>query len=132
MPVHAVRPEEILAVPAVSAGLARVERRIRRLSASSRLPLVNRAAGHITGAGGKRLRAALTLATALALGGRIDGRTVTAAACVELIHAGSLVHDDLMDGAAQRREYEPSTPSWATPGRWSSATSCSPGPGSPR
>ncbi|MEU9833043.1 polyprenyl synthetase family protein [Streptosporangium sp. NPDC048047] len=103
MPVHAVRPEEILAVPAVSAGLARVEKRIRRLSASSRLPLVNRAAGHITGAGGKRLRAALTLATALALGGRIDGRTVTAAACVELVHAGSLVHDDLMDGAAQRR-----------------------------
>jgi geranylgeranyl pyrophosphate synthase len=100
---HVARPEEILNSPAVSAGLLRVEKRIHRLSTSSRLPLINGAAGRITGAGGKRLRAALTLATALALGGRIDNRVVTAAACVELIHAGSLVHDDLMDKAAERR-----------------------------
>ncbi|GII02671.1 polyprenyl synthetase family protein [Planobispora takensis] len=106
MPVHATRPqhpEELLAGPALSEGLRRVERRLNRLSTSSRLPLINRAAGRITAAGGKRLRPALTLATALALGGRIDRRTVTAAACVELIHAGSLVHDDLMDNAAERR-----------------------------
>ncbi|MBG0832200.1 polyprenyl synthetase family protein [Planomonospora sp. ID67723] len=97
------RPEEILSTPALTAGLRQVERRLRRLSTSSRLPLVNRAAGRITGAGGKRLRPALTLATALALGGRIDRRTVSAAACVELVHTGSLVHDDLMDNAAERR-----------------------------
>ncbi|MBG0815273.1 polyprenyl synthetase family protein [Planomonospora sp. ID82291] len=106
MLVHATRPagpEEVLSGPAVSAGLRQVERRLRSLSASSRLPSVNRAVARITGAGGKRLRPALTLAAALALGGRIDRRTVTAAACVELVHAGSLVHDDLMDGAAERR-----------------------------
>ncbi|WP_433244530.1 polyprenyl synthetase family protein [Streptosporangium sp. CA-135522] len=73
------------------------------MSTSSRLPLINRAAGRIAGAGGKRLRPALTLATALALGGSVSSRVVTAAACVELIHAGSLVHDDLMDNAAERR-----------------------------
>ncbi|GGS57886.1 heptaprenyl diphosphate synthase subunit II [Planobispora rosea] len=100
---HTEHPEELLAGPAISAGLNRVEKRLNRLSTSSRLPLINRAAGRITGAGGKRLRPALTLASALALGGRIDRRTVTAAACVELIHAGSLVHDDLMDNAAERR-----------------------------
>ncbi|WP_326825374.1 polyprenyl synthetase family protein [Streptosporangium sp. NBC_01756] len=103
MITHVARPEEILDSPAVSAGLVRVERRIRGLSTSSRLPLINRAAGRITGAGGKRLRPALTLATALALGGSVSNRVVTAAACVELIHAGSLVHDDLMDKAAERR-----------------------------
>ncbi|GAA0984070.1 heptaprenyl diphosphate synthase component II [Acrocarpospora macrocephala] len=103
MLAHVARPVEILSSPAVSAGLLRVENRIQRLSTSSRLPLINTAAGRITGAGGKRLRPALTLATALALGGRINNRVVTAAACVELIHAGSLVHDDLMDNAAERR-----------------------------
>ncbi|GIH92571.1 polyprenyl synthetase family protein [Planobispora siamensis] len=97
------RPEELLAGPVLSEGLSRVERRLNRLSTSSRLPLINRAAERITAAGGKRLRPALTLATALALSGRIDRRAVTAAACVELIHAGSLVHDDLMDNAAERR-----------------------------
>ncbi|MDP9865342.1 MULTISPECIES: polyprenyl synthetase family protein [Streptosporangium] len=103
MLTHVTRPEEILGSPAVSAGLLRVERRIHRLSTSSRLPLINSAAGRITGAGGKRLRPALTLATALALGGSVSDRVVTAAACVELIHAGSLVHDDLMDKAVERR-----------------------------
>ncbi|MFI6885297.1 polyprenyl synthetase family protein [Streptosporangium canum] len=103
MLTHVARPEEILNSPAVSAGLLRVEKRIHRLSTSSRLPLINSAAGRITGAGGKRLRPALTLATALALDGSLSNRVITAAACVELIHAGSLVHDDLMDKAAERR-----------------------------
>lgn len=93
----------LLSTPAVVQGLRKVETRIRTLSASSTLPGINEGAARIVSAGGKRLRPALSLATALALGGSIDRRTVTAAACVELIHAGSLVHDDLMDRATERR-----------------------------
>jgi heptaprenyl diphosphate synthase/octaprenyl-diphosphate synthase len=88
---------------AVATGLRRVETRIHQLSTSSRLPGINTGAARITGAGGKRLRPALTLAVALALGGSAGRRLVTAAACVELIHAGSLVHDDLIDDALERR-----------------------------
>lgn len=84
-------------------GLRRVEVEIHRLGTSSLLPPINNAVGPIVAAGGKRLRAGLTLSGVLALGGSVDASVITAAACVELIHAASLVHDDLMDEAEERR-----------------------------
>ncbi|MFI6787742.1 polyprenyl synthetase family protein [Nonomuraea sp. NPDC050383] len=95
--------DQLIGSPAIARGLRDVEDRIGRLGGSSALPGINAGAGRIISAGGKRLRPALTLATALALGRTPNRRVVTAAACVELIHAGSLVHDDLMDGATERR-----------------------------
>ena len=53
-------------------------------------------------ADGKRLRPLLTLAGA-ALRGVYDDRVVDAAAAVELVQVGSLVHDDILDAAATRR-----------------------------
>lgn len=54
--------------------------------------------------GGKRLRPSLAFATALACGVETD-RALPVAASVELLHAYSLVHDDLpsMDDDAERR-----------------------------
>jgi geranylgeranyl pyrophosphate synthase len=54
--------------------------------------------------GGKRLRPALCFAAADAVGGR-DGNTAMVAAAVEMIHAYSLIHDDLpaMDDDDLRR-----------------------------
>lgn len=52
--------------------------------------------------GGKRLRARLALAAAEALGCPRDGVVPWAAAC-ELLHNGTLVHDDLQDGDRTRR-----------------------------
>ncbi|MEV0198389.1 polyprenyl synthetase family protein [Nonomuraea sp. NPDC050691] len=95
--------ERLLTHPAIVAGLSKVESRIERLSGSSTLPGINAGAERIIQAGGKRLRPALTLGTVLAFGKAADRRAVTAAACIELIHAASLIHDDLMDGASQRR-----------------------------
>jgi len=95
--------DRLLNAPAIAQGLRKVEARIRRLSGSSTLPDINAGAERIISAGGKRLRPAMTLATAMALGKQPDRRVITAAACVELIHAGSLVHDDLMDNATERR-----------------------------
>jgi heptaprenyl diphosphate synthase/octaprenyl-diphosphate synthase len=95
--------EQLVNSPVIAQGLRKVEARIARLSGSSTLPGINAGAGRIVSAGGKRLRPALTLATSLALGKTPDRRVITAAACVELIHAGSLVHDDLMDKATERR-----------------------------
>jgi len=60
-------------------------------------------ARHLLSAGGKRLRAALVFRAAQ-LGGRpIAPQTVYAAAAVELVHAASLVHDDLIDQSPHRR-----------------------------
>ena len=71
-------------------------------------PLIADAMRYTVFAGGKRLRPLLTLAAAdsLAPDGVADDRTVLPAACaVELIHAYSLVHDDLpaMDDDTLRR-----------------------------
>lgn len=52
--------------------------------------------------GGKRLRPALTLATAEAISGDFK-RAIPAAAIVELIHNYSLIYDDIIDRAEVRR-----------------------------
>lgn len=53
-------------------------------------------------AGGKRIRPALVLLSAMA-GTFDDARVTTAAMAVELTHAATLVHDDVIDRAAVRR-----------------------------
>jgi len=56
----------------------------------------------IAGNGGKRLRPLFTIICA-AGGGVFDERVVAAAAAVELVQVGSLVHDDILDAAETRR-----------------------------
>jgi len=53
--------------------------------------------------GGKRLRPALLLLTAKAVGGRAKRDHITLAAVVEMIHTATLVHDDVLDEAQMRR-----------------------------
>ena len=57
---------------------------------------------YLLSAGGKRVRPVLTLLTAQ-LGEGITDDVVTAAQAVEILHVGSLYHDDVMDEAAERR-----------------------------
>lgn len=52
--------------------------------------------------GGKRLRPALTLASALAVGGRLED-ALPAAAAVEMAHNYSLIFDDVIDHSELRR-----------------------------
>lgn len=64
------------------------------------------ALGHLIGCGGKMLRPLLTVASAYAAGGEraeVADRCVQAAAAVEMLHVGTLCHDDVMDEAATRR-----------------------------
>ncbi len=65
--------------------------------------LLSRPARHILTAGGKRTRAAIVFLTTRLFGGTIPETTLYAAAAVELIHAASLVHDDLIDQSPHRR-----------------------------
>jgi heptaprenyl diphosphate synthase len=57
---------------------------------------------YLLAAGGKRVRPVLTLLSAQ-LGDGITDDVVTAAQAVEILHVGSLYHDDVMDEAAERR-----------------------------
>ena len=53
--------------------------------------------------GGKRLRALLTLGSAKMCGYSRGTRDINLAACVELIHAATLMHDDVIDNGTVRR-----------------------------
>ena len=63
---------------------------------------LNVASKHLIKAGGKKIRPALVLLSAEAVGGAAQGAYKTAAA-VELIHTFSLIHDDIMDKDEMRR-----------------------------
>ena len=68
----------------------------------SRSSVIRIAGQHILTSGGKRIRAALALLAAQLGHYNLDA-VIHSAAAVELIHAASLVHDDLVDDAEQRR-----------------------------
>ena len=70
----------------------------------SRVELIPRLAEHILAAGGKRLRPLLTLAAARLCGASASAaRHIELAACVELIHTATLLHDDVVDVSQRRR-----------------------------
>lgn len=83
------------------ADLSRVDEMIldRLRSDVSVIPEV---AGHLIRSGGKRLRPLVTLASARMLGYEGEDH-VRLAAAVELIHAATLLHDDVVDSSALRR-----------------------------
>ena len=68
----------------------------------SGVPLVSQVSRDIIGAGGKRLRPALLLLSAGALGCQ-DVQRFSMAAVVEFIHTATLLHDDVVDDSALRR-----------------------------
>jgi len=87
--------------------LERVEQALRE-AVHSDDPLLSGVAAHLVSAGGKRVRPMLTLCAAYA--GATDGgdspardEAITGGAAVELVHLGSLYHDDVIDEAETRR-----------------------------
>jgi geranylgeranyl pyrophosphate synthase len=88
-----------VAGPHVGPLLARVEERLLEIARGSGPILSEHATGTMT-AGGKRLRPLLVV---LAAGGADGLGVVRGAVAVELVHAATLVHDDVLDGAALRR-----------------------------
>ena len=70
---------------------------------SSEVELVQKMTDYHILTGGKRLRALLTLGSAKLCGYTKGGRDINLAACVELIHAATLMHDDVIDIGDLRR-----------------------------
>lgn len=69
---------------------------------SSHVELVSQAAQYVLQNGGKRIRPAILLLAAKMLG--LSGtRAVPIGAAIEMIHAASLMHDDVLDNATVRR-----------------------------
>lgn len=85
----------------IASDMEQVNRVIRQSLASDVL-LINQIAEYIIGAGGKRLRPALLLLVAGALGENTSQKHVLAAV-VEFIHTATLLHDDVVDESELRR-----------------------------
>jgi heptaprenyl diphosphate synthase len=75
-------------------------------------PFLTEVASHLITAGGKRLRPALAVAVGELDGGPASDDVVMGAVAVELVHLGSLYHDDVMDEARTRRNVESVNARW--------------------
>jgi octaprenyl-diphosphate synthase len=82
--------------------LALTEEKIKSKLASD-VELVQKMTNYHIKTRGKRLRALLTLGTAKLCGYTKGSRDVNLAACVELIHSATLMHDDVIDEGIVRR-----------------------------
>jgi heptaprenyl diphosphate synthase len=109
-PAEPLRPpgpaELAVDLPALPDDLVRVDAALRE-SVQTPDPFLAEVATHLIGAGGKRLRPTLTLVSAYATGAggtkpSSDAALTGSVAC-ELVHLGSLYHDDVIDEAETRR-----------------------------
>ena len=69
----------------------------------SKVDLVDEMTKYHIKTGGKRIRALLTLGSAKLCGYLKGARDINLSACVELIHAATLMHDDVIDNGEVRR-----------------------------
>lgn len=75
------------------------------------IPLLTKVGHHILNSGGKRVRPALLLLSAGAVG-KITERTRQAAKIIEYIHTATLLHDDVVDNADMRRSKSSARSIW--------------------
>ncbi len=78
----------------------------------SNVELVKKMTDYHLNTGGKRLRALLTLGSSKLCGYTKGTRDINLAACVELIHAATLMHDDVIDNGSIRRGKKTSNKIW--------------------
>ena len=78
----------------------------------SEVNLIQKMSNHHLRSGGKRLRALLTLESAKLTGYKEDKRDINLAACVELIHSATLLHDDVIDESELRRGVKTTNSIW--------------------
>jgi len=79
---------------------------------SSEINLIHKMTDHHLNSGGKRIRPLLTLAAAKLCGYKNGDRDINLAACVELIHSATLLHDDVIDNSDLRRGAKTSNSIW--------------------
>ena len=79
---------------------------------SSDVQLVQEMTDYHIKTGGKRLRALLTLGSAKLCGYTKGSRDINLAACVELIHSATLMHDDVIDNGLLRRGKDTTNKIW--------------------
>ncbi|MDQ4098181.1 MAG: polyprenyl synthetase family protein [Actinomycetota bacterium] len=101
----------LLRLPTLESDLDRVEAALRR-AVEAGDPFMTSVASHLIPAGGKRLRPALAICVGSLGSAPVSDDVVMGACAVELVHLGSLYHDDVMDEARTRRNVESVNARW--------------------
>ncbi|MEZ5142391.1 MAG: polyprenyl synthetase family protein [Acidimicrobiales bacterium] len=104
----------LLALPSVPGDLARVEDALRA-SVRADDDFLTEIASHLIQAGGKRGRPAFAIGVAASsqpTARPVSDDVIMGAVSVELVHLGSLYHDDVMDDATTRRTVESVNARW--------------------
>lgn len=78
---------------------------------SSSIPLIKDLSRHLIYSGGKRLRPMLTLLVAQAYGCQ-DDHDIILSTAIELVHAATLLHDDIVDNSQMRRGQQTANAIW--------------------
>jgi heptaprenyl diphosphate synthase len=102
--------QSLVGIPRIWDQLGKVEERLLEASTADDAYLT-KIAQHLLIAGGKRFRPLLALLAA-EFGDASDHRPVEAGVAVELIHVGSLYHDDVIDEADTRRGASSANANW--------------------
>jgi len=79
---------------------------------ASEINLIHKMTDYHVKSGGKRIRPLLTLASAKLCGYKNGNRDVNLAACIELIHNATLLHDDVIDNSDLRRGIKTANSVW--------------------
>jgi heptaprenyl diphosphate synthase len=101
----------LLSLPTMTADLARIEGELLG-AVQTPDPYLTEIASHLIIAGGKRLRPVLAVAAALTRSPEASDDVVRGGVSVELVHIGSLYHDDVMDEAELRRGIDSVNARW--------------------
>ena len=91
--------------------LDEVSQRIKYKLASE-INLIHKITDYHVKSGGKRIRPLLTLASAKLCGYKDGSRDINLAACIELIHNATLLHDDVIDNSKLRRGNKTANSVW--------------------
>ena len=95
----------------VGSKLDDVSRQIKHKLASE-INLIHKMTDYHVKSGGKRIRPLLTLASAKLCGYEDGNRDINLAACIELIHNATLLHDDVIDSSDLRRGVKTANSVW--------------------
>lgn len=109
------RQKELKAILAPIADDMQVVDALIRARLSSEVALINEIGGYIITAGGKRLRPALVLLVARALGASGPLANLLAVV-IEFIHTATLLHDDVVDHSDRRRGQKTANAVWGNSG----------------
>jgi heptaprenyl diphosphate synthase len=109
--IAGVNISSLLSMPSVQQGLSEMEGLLKE-SVASGDPMLNQVATYLIDAGGKRLRPALAISVATGGVREASKDDLLGAVAVELVHLGSLYHDDVMDEASMRRSVRSVNARW--------------------